>query len=82
MLVAAAVQDSSTSTARGAVTLALFVVGLVVMVSGIIIGDESADGDRAWLVWVLCGLLTIGAALALVSLVVAFWYVVVCAGLL
>ncbi|MCX5096677.1 hypothetical protein OOK36_49810 [Streptomyces sp. NBC_00365] len=80
MLVAASLQDSSASTARGVVTLALFVVGLMVMVSGFIIGEDSADGDRAWLVWLWCGLLMIGAAIALVSLVVAFWYVVVCAG--
>ncbi|MFD4503722.1 hypothetical protein [Streptomyces sp. NPDC058457] len=80
MLVAASVQDSSASTARGVVTLALFVVGLVVMVSGFIIGEDSADSDRVWLVWLWCGLLMIGAAIALVSLVVAFWYVVVCAG--
>ncbi|MGW7539625.1 hypothetical protein ACWGKQ_00655 [Streptomyces sp. NPDC054770] len=80
MLVAASVQDSSASTAHGVVALALFVVGLVVTVSGFIVGDDSSDSDHAWLVWLWCGLLTIGAAIALLSLVAAFWYVVLCAG--
>ncbi|GGN06991.1 hypothetical protein GCM10011578_031430 [Streptomyces fuscichromogenes] len=80
MLVAASVQDSSASAARGVATMALLVVGLGVMVAGFIIGEDSADGDRAWLVWLWCGFSLIGAATALVSLVVAFWYAVVCAG--
>lgn len=40
MLVAASVQDSSASTACGVVALTLFVVGLVVTVSGFIIGED------------------------------------------
>lgn len=82
MLVAASVQDSSMSTARVAVIVTLFAVGTVVFVSGPFIAEGSMDHELAWVLWTACAwMLLYGTAIALMSLVAAFWFVVGCAGL-
>lgn len=59
----------------------LLILATFVSTAGFILGDQSRDDDRSWMLWEAAAWLMLGVAIAVVSIVAAFWYVVASAGL-
>jgi hypothetical protein len=59
----------------------LLLTSVAAFMVGLIIGDQSPDDDRSWLLWELCAWLTFGGMIACLSLVAVVWYLSVSVGL-